>query len=127
VPIEIPDRIVEMLIERRMKAVNTELEQQGLTGDELANRLDGVRTRVTDSAPLFARRRVLSMLLQQHFGVTFSEEDILAEIRRLAGLQGRRPEELRQEMVEGGGIESLRDRMIDARIADRILPVATQL
>jgi len=127
VPIEIPDRIVEMLIERRMKAVDTELEQQGLTGDELANRLDGVRTRVTDSAPLFARRRVLSMLLQQHFGVTFSEEDILAEIRRLAGLQGRRPEELRQEMVEGGGIESLRDRMIDARIADRILPVATQL
>ncbi len=127
VPIEIPPHVIEVLIDRRVRVVTAELEQQGLSGDDLAERLEGVRRRVTDTAPMFARRRVLGMLLRNHFDVTFSEEDILAEIRRLAGLQGRRPEELRQEMVESGGIEPLRDRMIDGRIADRILPQATLL
>ncbi|MFM1832640.1 MAG: hypothetical protein RLZZ461_956, partial [Planctomycetota bacterium] len=61
------------------------------------------------------------------FELSLSEEDILAEIRRLAGLQGRRPEDLRQEMVEAGTIDQLRDRLIEGRIADRILPEATQL
>jgi hypothetical protein len=127
VPIEIPERITTMLVERRVRAVTADLEREGLTGDDLAARLQGVRKRVTDTAPMFARRRVLTMLLRLHFELSFSEEDILAEIRRLAGLQGRRPEDLRQEMVEAGTIDQLRDRLIEGRIADRILPEATQL
>lgn len=127
VPLQVPSRIVADRVERRCATIRETLAAEGHAGDELESRLAEARTRVEETAQAALATQAIMALLRLHLDVQHSEDDVLAEIRRLAAQTGRRPEDLRNQLVEQGTLSSVEQTVVLGRITDEILPQATVL
>ena len=50
------------------------------------------------------------------YELQFSEQDIQDQIRNLAALQGKRPEDYRQELIESGQINALQAQVLEHKV-----------
>lgn len=125
VPLQIPSRIVQGRVERRCDALRESFAKEGLAGDTLATRLTETRTRVEETAVPALMNHALMALLKLHLEVQHSEDDVLAEIRRMAAQSGRRPEEVRNELVESGTLSTIEQAVVTSRVVDALLPKVT--
>ncbi|MCP4833750.1 MAG: hypothetical protein GY895_03205 [Phycisphaera sp.] len=125
IPISIPQSIIDELISKQLSTVADKARKEGIDEDGIKSRLDTSRERITNSASRIATRRVMVSQLGDHLGIRVTEEDILEEIRSEADRDGRRPEELRKELVDSGRIGNIGDRCQELKILDHLTKLAT--
>ena len=121
VPTEIPARVARNLIARRRKELAETYKKEGMSDDDLKSRLTEIQPMLEQSAEHLASRQAIIALLRMHLGVKHSEDDILAEINRMAALSGRRPEDLRNEIAAEGKHKTLEQTVILGKLADAIM------
>ena len=68
---------------------------------------------------------MIQSLLRLHLGISFNEDDILAEVRRIADRSGKRPEDVRKELVDRGDLQNLEHSVVLGRITDKVISQAT--
>ncbi|MDP7071099.1 MAG: hypothetical protein QF561_07100 [Phycisphaerales bacterium] len=71
------------------------------------------------------KRNAIINLIRPVFELGIAEQDVTAEIQKMAAAEGRRPEDLRKEIVDANQIDMVANRVFEQKIADRILAEAT--
>ncbi len=62
------------------------------------------------------KRQVILADIVSKYELQFSEQDIQDQIRNLAALQGKRPEDYRQELIESGQINALQAQVLEHKV-----------
>ena len=62
------------------------------------------------------KRQVIPADIVSKYELQFSEQDIQDQIRNLAALQGKRPEDYRQELIESGQINALQAQVLEHKV-----------
>lgn len=97
------------------------LQSQGMSSDQIRSKLEADAPAVSDRLRVSARRSTMTALLRREFEVAASESDIKKEIQDMAAVQGRRPEELRKEILDAGQIDGIAARVFERKITDEII------
>lgn len=127
VPIEIPDHVVKQMVARQMPSVIDQARKDGLDEEAIKKHVEKESQKIEIQAKSRANRRVLLQMLAEHLNVEIGEEEILEEIRNEAALTGRRPEELRKQLVDEERIPLISERVRELKIVDKLIPMATSL
>ena len=127
VPIEIPDHVVKQMVARQMPSVIDQARKDGLDEEAIKKHVEEESQKIETLAKSRAQRRVLLQMLGEHLNVEIGEEEILEEIRNEAALTGRRPEDLRKQLVDEGRIPIISERVRELKIIDKLIPMATSL
>lgn len=127
VPTSVPDFVVRHLVDDQLRRAAARAKKGGKSDEEIRAVVEELRPKLEKSAPKQAMNRVLCRQLATHLGVRVTEEEILQEIRAEAAKLGRRPEDLRQELVDSGRISNISDRALELMLADRLAASATVL
>ena len=97
------------------------LQSQGMSSDQIRSKLEADAPAVRERLRASARRSTMTALLRREFEVGASESDIKKEIQDMAAVQGRRPEELRKEILDAGQIDAIAARVFERKITDEII------
>lgn len=127
VPIEIPDHVVQQMIARQMPSIIDQARKDGLDEEAIKKHAEEESRKIETPAKSRAHRRVLLQMLGEHLNIQIGEEEILEEIRNEAALAGRRPEELRKQLIDEGRLSSISERVRELKIVDKLIPMATSL
>ena len=127
ISVEVPEQAVQQLVARQMPVVIEEARKQGLDEDAIKKHAEEQKQKIEPLAANRAQIRVLMQMLGEHLGITIGEEEILEEIRSKAAQSGRRPEDLRKELVDNGRVSLITDKVRERKIIEALIPVATKL
>jgi trigger factor len=129
VAIDIPEPLVQEEMERRLHSLIHRLEEQGatveqylaatgLTQDQL---LADVRLEATKAVKADLGLRAVVAAEQ----ITASDEDVEAEIARVAERSGRKPAQLRKEIERGQGLQAVRSELSRGKALQFLVDHAT--
>ena len=126
-PIEIPDRVVDQIVAQQMPEIIERARKDGMEEDGLRKLAEEQKPQLRTQAETRAQRLVLMRLLNLHFKVSVTEEELLEQIRHEAAKMNRRPEDLRKEIIESGNISAVGDRVRELKVFDQLARMATTL
>lgn len=127
IPIPIPARSMEVSVKKAMQHQVDAMKKEGLDDEAIKEKLEQVEPRVTQSCLRRLQRSVLFRMLARHLEIGASEDDLLDSIKAEAARVGRRPEDLRKELVESDRLAIFTERTVELRVIDRLLEMATVL
>ncbi len=124
-PIPIPAKTLQFAAEKTMPNRIEALKQKGLDDEAIKEKLPKIESEIRQAVLRRLRRKVLFRMLARHFQVGASEEDLLDAIKAEAARTGRRPEDLRSELVESDSLPAFTERTVELRVIDHVLEHAT--
>lgn len=123
--IPVPARIVQSFCDSLTAAWTAAMTQRGCSEQTVANRLHTQGDRIREQAAKLTQKRAACNLLGQHFGISVNEDAMIGEIAEIAAEQGRRPEDVRHELVQTGNLQSVMIRVLERLVVERVLEEAT--
>jgi trigger factor len=129
VPVEAPEPLVQQEMERRLHDLVHRLEPQGLdiagylaaTGQDQATFVAGVREGAAKAVLVDLGLR--AVVEQEEIEVT--DEEVDAEIERLAERLGQKPERVRRDVVKRGVLEAVRSDLARGKALEFVVDHAT--
>lgn len=121
---DIPRRALDSYVNAITDLSRKSLEQRGYEGDDLEKQIERRREKVQDIARKQAKRRVIIRMLADEFNLKVGENAIMNLIGEMAAEQGRRPEELRQELIDAGKIVGLGIEVMEQKGSDKVFELA---
>jgi len=126
---DVPDALVNQEMERRLHDLAHRLEQQRVTipqylaatGQDQQEFVDGVRAGST----LAVRADLALRAVVAQEGIEATEEDLDAEIERLASRAEEKPEQLRREFERRGMVEAVRSDIARGKALQYLVDNAT--
>ena len=97
------------------------LESQGMSAEKIRSKLQADAPAVREKLRIGALRSTVTSLLRHEFEVGASESEIKAKIQDMAAMQGRRPEDLRKDILDAGQVDVVAAQVFEQKIADQIL------
>jgi trigger factor len=120
----VPEVMARARAQERMQTLIRSLSQQGI--DPRGLHLDWAALR--DSSLKHAERDVRSVFvidrIAEREGITASDEELEAEISRMAEALGQSVEQLRARLTKEGGADSIRDQMRSRKALDLVIDAA---
>lgn len=127
VPIELPDfAIEEMAKKKRLPSLLLKLRAKGLDEEATKKTIQKAWPSMKADARRVFGRQILVKMLAQHLKVRTSEEDLLKTIRFEAARLGKRPEELRKELVDSDSIGPYSEKTLELKVASALQSHITQ-
>ena len=132
-------RLIDKLVRRNPFDVPTQLVRQrgnALVGSIAAQMMPGMdqasqfslddldeekQANVLTEAEFSVRRELVLAAMVKQEELTISEDEIDARVQSLAGETGQRPETLRGYLLKSGGMEELKERMLQDKAIDLLL------
>jgi hypothetical protein len=121
----LPNRVCTMFRDSITETVRTAMEQRGCSVVAINQRLSEQSEQIEKIARVYATKRATSNLLGRHFKMQVDEQAIIAEIAEMAAVQGRRPEDLRSEIMAHGKLQSVAIAVIEKKCIKLILEQVT--
>jgi trigger factor len=125
VDFELPAKLSDAQASRMLERQRLELMYRGgLSVDEVETRLAEMRAETQEQS---RRRLKLSFLLHrlaENFGVEVSDQEINGRIAAIAAQRGMRPEKLRSDLLQSGGIGFIAQQIREHKAADRVIDQA---
>jgi trigger factor len=118
---ELPRKLSERQVARTLERYRLELLYQGLSAEDVEDRLAQVRA---DSEENARRRLKLYFLLRRladHFGIEVSEQETNGRVAAMAARRGVRPEQLMNELKQSGRIAEVKAQIQENRALDRVV------
>ncbi|MDG2292225.1 MAG: hypothetical protein P8L37_06170 [Phycisphaerales bacterium] len=122
--VPVPDLAIEMMIGNVSTNAAGQMKAKGASEADIQRRLEQDTDRIRQVATRLANRRSLIALLCKHLNVLTQEDELIAEIARLAAQQGRRPEDLRKELLANGQIQTVMQRVLERLAVSAVLEQA---
>lgn len=120
----LPAKLSEAQLGRTIQRQRVELLHRGLEAEVVERRLAELRgsseTQVRNRLKLFF---VLARLSEQ-YGVTVTEQEIAGRVHQIAQSQGVRPDQVRQQLSQSGGLNELAIQIREHKAADRVVQKA---
>lgn len=123
--IPVPSRVIQNFRDSLATAWIAAMKQRGCSEDTVASRLQDQEDHLTQQAMKIAQKRAACNLLGKHFGISVGEDAVIGQIAEIASEQGRRPEDVRQELVQAGRLQSVMLIALERLVVERVLEVAT--
>ncbi|MDP7030384.1 MAG: hypothetical protein QF733_09210 [Phycisphaerales bacterium] len=125
VDIPISNRILAVRLRERAGQMAQKLQAAGHSREETIEIMKDAGPEQEAITRSHLKRNAIVNLIRPVFELGIAEQDVAAEIQKLAAAQGRRPEDLRKEIVDANQIDMVANRVFEQKIADRILAEAT--
>lgn len=125
VDFELPEKLSASQAGRFVKQQEMELLYQGLSPEEVEDRLAEVRAQSMDIAKRRLKLFFLLHRLAEHYEIQVSEQEINGRIAMIASQRGMRPEQLRQQLMQAGRINEVAMMVRDHKTADRVVQECT--
>lgn len=121
VDFELPEKMSEAQARRIVQQQEMELLYQGLTPEEIEDRLAEVRAQSMTIARNRLKLFFLMHRLSEQYGIEVSEQEINGRIAQMAMQRGMRPEQLRNELTQSNRLNEVAMQIRDHKTADHIV------
>jgi trigger factor len=118
---DIPDGLIDRMVEERKTRLRTQLLYQGIPEDQLDDLIEQRSGESRQAAIRDARLQFIYRQIAEQEKTFVTESDLDARIQAIALNYRRRPEEVRDELDERGQLDSLRHQMRDERVRDYLV------
>lgn len=125
VDFELPEKLSASQAGRFVKQQEMELLYQGLSPEEVEDRLAEVRAQSMDIAKRRLKLFFLLHRLAEHYEIQVSEQEINGRIAMIASQRNMRPEQLRQQLMQSGRLNEVAMMVRDHKTADRVVQDCT--
>ncbi len=121
------ERIVKMhLFEIGQKAFQSH-QKDGASQEEAQKFAEKASSSVKDSVINKLKRQVIVARIASEHQLQFGEENIQEQIRNLAALQSKRPEDYRQELIDSGQISLIQSQVLEHQVTRLVAAKATMV
>jgi len=124
IPIELPERLTEAQASRMLERARLEMLHKGLPAEEIETRLAEHRSDALEQSQRRLKRMFILHRLARHFQIDVSEQEVNGYIHHIAMSRNERPDKIRQELVQSGGINQVAMQVRDHKTLDRIVTKA---
>ncbi|MEM6393720.1 MAG: trigger factor [Planctomycetota bacterium] len=125
VELELPEGVTGRQVERSLARTRMEMLYRGVPESEVEQLIAEQRDQNAESAKQQLKEFFILDKASKDLEIEVDENEINGRIAMLAMQQGRRPEKLRQEMVQQGQIEQLYLQLREQKTMDKVLESAT--
>jgi trigger factor len=123
--VDFPEALVAEATAALRRDRERELQEHGLTLEDLARSrdtdLEGLEREWREATARHLRTRLVLEELAEKENITCTDEDLEAEIQRLAHSSGRTPDQVRAQLDEDGSLQSVRFGVITRKVLDYLL------
>ncbi|MEM6333050.1 MAG: trigger factor [Planctomycetota bacterium] len=124
VTLDLPADLTGRQIERTLQRQQLELMYQGLPEEQVAERMAELRESSTETTQRQLKQFFILDRASKDLEIDVAENELNGRIAQIAMQQGRRPEKLRQEMMQRGEIEQVYLQIREHKTLDKILEQA---
>lgn len=124
-PFPVPNALVEQQIDSRLERSLRSLAMQGIDPRKLNLDWSGLRERQRESATRDVRLHLLISKIADAENVQAPEEEVDAEINRIAGQMHQTSEVVRQRLTDDGVLDSIKSRIRNQKVMDLLFESAT--
>ena len=121
IDIPIPNWIIAKVTQTANKQLASLLLNRGCPEGTIRERIEAHLERSKQNAIALAKKRAITKLLVSTLKVGVNETEIIAQIATLAEGQGRRPEDVRQELIDQGKMGELLMPIYERLIVNQLL------
>lgn len=121
----VPNALVEQQIDSRLERSLRSLAMQGIDPRKLNLDWSGLRERQRESATRDVRLHLLISRIADAENVQAPEEEVDAEINRIADQMHQTPEVVRQRLTDDGVLDSIKSRIRNQKVMDLLFESAT--
>ena len=115
VAVDIPEPLIQEEVERRLHSILHRLEEQGASVDQYLEATGLTQDQLLADVRLEATKAVKADLALRAVvaaeEITASDDEVEAEIARVAERSGRKPAQLRKEIERGQGLQAVRSEL----------------
>ncbi|MBT8485875.1 MAG: trigger factor, partial [Phycisphaerae bacterium] len=126
VDFEVPAKLSASQAGRLLERQRLEmLYRGGLSPDEVEQRLAEMRAETEVQSRDRLKLSFILHKLADHFEVEVTDQEVNGRIAAIASQRGVRPEKLRAEMIQSGGVRQIASQIREHKAADRVIDQAT--
>jgi FKBP-type peptidyl-prolyl cis-trans isomerase (trigger factor) len=115
-----PKRVINRMMQEQAQSIAKNIMDSGGSKEDAEKQLEEVKQPLTDQCTRFMKRKAISTMLQRTLKATMNETDLQAHIADLAALYGKRPEELRKELIDSDKLSSVSAQVLDGKMFDQL-------
>lgn len=115
-----PKRVVNRMVRDRAQALGKSIIDSGGSNEEAEKAVNDAQDSIRDQAAFFLKRKAISSMLQKSVNAQMTEIDLQDHIAQLAALHGKRPEELRKELMDSDQLVGVSGQVIEAKIFKKL-------
>ena len=131
VPVEAPESLIGQEVEQRLHDLMHRIQQQGMTIPEWLAATGQDQTEFIEQIRAGARKAVLADLALRavvtHEAISASDDEVDAEIERLAQQNGEKPQKLRRDLDRRGLLEAVRFDITRGKALQFVIEAAVAL
>ena len=125
-PFKLPKFLFQKNLLELVGSLQKALLERGYQTEEAQRAaLNDIRQQVEDQAARQLRTRLLTAALRDRHNIGLDQDLLAAEINRMAQVQGRRPVEIREELLQNQAMDGIRARIMVIAVADWIISQST--
>lgn len=121
---ELPERLSETQTERVIVRRMLEMYQQGVPPTEVQKLMDEVRTSAKQDVANDLKLVLVMEKLSEEFETEVTEEEMNGRIAMIAQMRGQRFDRVRDELIQGQGVQNLYVQVRDEKIIGKLLEKA---
>ena len=129
VAVDIPEPLIQEEVERRLHSILHRLEEQGASVDQYLEATGQTQDQLLADVRLEATKAVKADLALRAVvaaeEITASDDEVEAEIARVAERSGRKPAQLRKEIERGQGLQAVRSELSRGKALQFLVDHAT--
>jgi len=129
VAVDIPEPLIQEEVERRLHSILHRLEEQGASVDQYLEATGLTQDQLLADVRLEATKAVKADLALRAVvaaeEITASDDEVEAEIARVAERSGRKPAQLRKEIERGQGLQAVRSELSRGKALQFLVDHAT--
>lgn len=122
--IDLPPNLSQRQQANVLRRKATELMERGVPETEIIQHIDQLRIASGQQASVDLKLFFILGKLAEQFSIDVNEAELNARVAQIAGMYGRRPEKLKQQMAQTGQLEQLFLQVRDGKVVDKILETA---
>jgi len=122
--VDLPPNLSQRQQANVLRRKATELMERGVPEHEIVQHIDQLRIASSQQASVDLQLFFILGKLAEQFSIDVKEAELNARIASIAGMYGRRPEKLKQQMTQSGQLEQLFLQVRDGKVVDKILETA---
>jgi trigger factor len=126
VDFDLPEKVSAAQTTRMLESQRLEMLQRGtMTPEDVEERLAEMRAETEQQSRNRLKLMFVLARLAEHFDVKVSDQEVNGRIAQIAVQRGVRPEQLRAELAQTGGIQQISAQIREHKAADRVIDKAT--
>ncbi len=124
VDFELPEKLTASQVTRNLERTRMDLMYRGVPAEEVESRIAEQRSASEESSRKELKAMFIIDRLAQEKEISINEAEVNGQIAQLAASRGMRPEQLRQELIKTGRIQSLAQQIREHKVLDQIISEA---